>query len=228
MLTNALDAILLWLSTNLPEYVDVFQPGLTRFRIQDLTEFLEFVLPEDFYQLYQWRNGVRYEPMKTLGPVFYFLPIDEVVSFRDWANSNILVSDDCIPRYKNGPVLPIIQSNCEYYALVLGRNPQEACVVLLDEIGDAVLRYDSISSMMKSIAQCFESGAYYLNEDGLVDEDIRLSSRIISNLNPKTCKEVTEDLQRHVRNLLDPASYEICLSAVEAARHIDSHEAITV
>jgi cell wall assembly regulator SMI1 len=38
-----------------------YQPGLSREQISNLTKDLPFTLPEEIYQLYQWKNGVSDE-----------------------------------------------------------------------------------------------------------------------------------------------------------------------
>ena len=56
-LTDELEYIMDWLkSTNL-EFVDCYNPGLNRQQIDTLTEDFPFRLPDEIYELYQWRNG---------------------------------------------------------------------------------------------------------------------------------------------------------------------------
>jgi len=58
-LTNALNRILNWLENHpLEKYalVDVLQPGLSYEEIERRVADLPFKLPEEVYQLYQWRN----------------------------------------------------------------------------------------------------------------------------------------------------------------------------
>ena len=41
-----------------PEIKDLFQPGLKPEEIDEITKHLPFRLPEEVYELYQWRNGL--------------------------------------------------------------------------------------------------------------------------------------------------------------------------
>ena len=41
-----------------PEVKDLFQPGLKSKEIDEITKDLPFKLPQEVYELYQWRNGL--------------------------------------------------------------------------------------------------------------------------------------------------------------------------
>ena len=59
-LIHALNRILNWLKNNPSEKyasVDVLQPGLSYEEIDRRVADLPFKLPEEVYQLYQWKNG---------------------------------------------------------------------------------------------------------------------------------------------------------------------------
>lgn len=60
ILTEALERILIWLKQNAPSSASCLQPGLTYSEIENRVEELLFLLPNEFYDLYQWRNGVNY------------------------------------------------------------------------------------------------------------------------------------------------------------------------
>lgn len=42
-----------------PLVAEELQPGLTRGQIDELVKDLPFSLPEELYELYQWRNGMK-------------------------------------------------------------------------------------------------------------------------------------------------------------------------
>lgn len=46
------------LVTKAPEITSLLQPGLKREKIDEITKDLPFKLPEEVYELYQWRNGL--------------------------------------------------------------------------------------------------------------------------------------------------------------------------
>ncbi|MEO1765090.1 MAG: hypothetical protein AAFR83_24800 [Cyanobacteria bacterium J06629_18] len=41
-----------------PEVKDLFKPGLKPEEIDEITKDLPFNLPQEVYELYQWRNGL--------------------------------------------------------------------------------------------------------------------------------------------------------------------------
>jgi hypothetical protein len=217
-LLNSLERILLWMSKYLPEYVKYFQTGLSQPEIQAAVEDIQYSLPNDFYELYQWHNGTLDECTQSLGPVFYFLPLNQVLEFKNWLSWDISKTDRVWvpPRYLGNPVLPFVKSNCEYYSLVLSRNYRDqAHIVLLDEVSDAILKYDSITSMMESIADCFETEAYYFNEEGFVEENEHLSAEVLRDRNPKVIAEAIDRLRRGIEicvfdQTLDQESYLSC------------------
>ena len=76
-----LDKILNWHIENNWEIAESLQPGITREEIDEKVQDLPFPLPEEVYELYQWRNG-----MYKLG------------GFSDF--SNFVFSNEFIPLEK--------------------------------------------------------------------------------------------------------------------------------
>ena len=58
LLTESLEQILIQLEQKDPEIAASLQPGLTREEIDEIVKYLPFKLPEEVYELYQWRNGI--------------------------------------------------------------------------------------------------------------------------------------------------------------------------
>jgi hypothetical protein len=58
-LTDALERILNWLRANYPEAASSLQPGLSYDEIEAKIADLPFCLPQEVYELYQWRNGSK-------------------------------------------------------------------------------------------------------------------------------------------------------------------------
>jgi hypothetical protein len=57
LVTQSCDRLLACLQENFPWDAERFQPGLSREEIEGKARELPFSLPEDLYELYQWRNG---------------------------------------------------------------------------------------------------------------------------------------------------------------------------
>jgi cell wall assembly regulator SMI1 len=58
-LTEALESFYNLLCLEYPEIASHLQPGLTREEIDNRVKNLQFSLPEEVYELYQWRNGMQ-------------------------------------------------------------------------------------------------------------------------------------------------------------------------
>lgn len=56
-LISVLERITSWFQANKPNIIQALQPGLSREQIEAQVQVLPFRLPEEVYQLYQWRNG---------------------------------------------------------------------------------------------------------------------------------------------------------------------------
>jgi len=54
----ALNRIAIWLQAQHPQGYETLQPGLNRQEIEN--KVISLQLPEEFYELYQWRNGTHY------------------------------------------------------------------------------------------------------------------------------------------------------------------------
>ena len=56
-LTEALEFIFNWMMQNMPNHPAVMRKGLSRDVIEAKIQELPFYLPEEIYELYEWRNG---------------------------------------------------------------------------------------------------------------------------------------------------------------------------
>ena len=58
-LTDALNRIIAWLQQHSPNCVSGFVPGLSVEEIEEKLGELPFRVPQEVYELYQWRNGTN-------------------------------------------------------------------------------------------------------------------------------------------------------------------------
>jgi hypothetical protein len=188
-LSETMDSLLEWIISIEPELAEGFQPGLLRSEIERIiVDHIPHTFPSDFYELYEWRNGNPNEASRSLGPIYYFTPLQEVISFQEWASQHVPLWP---PKYNGYSVLPFITSNGEHFAIAQGCTyNSEAHIVFVDEIGETTLRYDSITSMMESILECSKANAYSTNTDGWVEENYDISAQILRRKNPKTLATV--------------------------------------
>lgn len=91
-LTEALNFIENWVTTNMVDHPAAMRPGLSREEIKKKTEGLSFQLSEELYELYQWRNGGEkpFIPDVNAWDLAYFFSLGESLSSAyEWQGSVI-------------------------------------------------------------------------------------------------------------------------------------------
>lgn len=181
-LTETLERILKELQKNRPAVASTLQPGLTYKEIQETTTNLPFCLPSEVYKLYQWRNG---NELYEFFYYHYFLPLQKAVEI---CQEIIAINVECDQKtqYEGKPLFPIFDFDGEYWGVVIDENDnQSSAIVFIDEIGEvSKISYISLSNMMLTIAQCYETGAQYLDKDGYLESNSAREESIRQKYNP--------------------------------------------
>jgi SMI1 / KNR4 family (SUKH-1) len=189
-LTDELEYIFDWLkSTNL-EMAECYNPGLTRQQIDKIVKDLPFKLSEEFYELYQWRNGIadlgfnnNYPLVEFLFPdqLFSSLPTsfctlqDSISIYHDlWQLEQSTMMNKPYDNYRGWdqkwfPIASFENKRVLYIVGDLDPSP----IYLIDYIFlDNPLRvYKSLTSMISVIAECCKLGLYQLIPDEYGEED---------------------------------------------------------
>lgn len=162
-LTEALDLIESWLVRNQPEIALGLQPGLTRIEIDEIVKEFSSSLPEELYEFYGWHNGCT-----SFGCVIPFYDnfsslqksVKRSLDYLEWGDSewnpHWLVILDC-----NGD---------EQYAIVVGEETAPVWYIY-QENGIEEIRWGNLTDLMLATAECYYTGAYYLNQDGDLEKD---------------------------------------------------------
>jgi hypothetical protein len=194
------DNLLGFLHSYFPEYIESFLPGVSleiiRSRFTNLTQ----VLPNDFYELYEWQNGnPEYFPQPfPSGDICQFNPLDTVVEEMIWE-----WFEDVPPLYNGYTTLPFITIDSEFIVIVLGRSyAEEAYIAYVDEVGDSYLYCDSIATMLESTVECLLTRAVFVDNSGCFEENQQLSSKIWRDKNPLTLRELISDLNLALESLV--------------------------
>lgn len=171
ILLEALERIMNWLQQHTPTYAASFQPGLTYEEIWEAVRPLNAELPNEFYELYQWRNGSGENQNTLFYPVMQFSPIDAALFDSEWISEDLPTEEGGF-KYQGFRVFPFMCFEGSYYSVVLRNERRETSPVIWIPKGDnqVVLRYASITSMMLTFAECYETGAYYLNRQGYLEQ----------------------------------------------------------
>ncbi|MEL7246391.1 MAG: SMI1/KNR4 family protein [Cyanobacteria bacterium J06573_2] len=183
ILTDSLNQIMQWLEENRPDYAASFLPGLSDEEIQKKLANVELELPEEIYELYRWRNGVEDgEDLKSIAyPSMAFMSLDEAIKYHlgiveidileheDLPNIFELLDANQVKIYSDTHLFPFLRSNCDFCAVLLSREQQQHSPIIdIAHDLDLYFGYRSLTKMMKTLAEYFETGAYYLREDGFL------------------------------------------------------------
>jgi cell wall assembly regulator SMI1 len=175
-LTVALERIMKWLRTNQPKYADSFLLGLKCQEIQIIEVEFGFKLPKEIHELYQWRNGMTTDAKALCFPTLEFLPISRAIEYSKGCNQYIeerqknLIDDG--EWYEISPLFIFIENNGNFCGIPLVKDRREKLPIVDVGEGDMPrIFYASLTDMMLTLAECYETGAYYLDDEGFICED---------------------------------------------------------
>jgi hypothetical protein len=163
-LTIALDRIMNWLQQYKPDIAETYLEGLSREEIEELTKDLIDKIPEEIYDLYQWRNGTKEEYYESVVyPLPIYLPLDQAIEAYQGLNDDF--SDENLFLFEGKRLFPFLRSNCSHCAVLVEPEKQQSSNVIdIADEGDLSLMYQSLTSMMLTLAEYFETGAYYIRK----------------------------------------------------------------
>ncbi|MBD2301112.1 hypothetical protein [Nostoc sp. FACHB-190] len=175
-LTDALDRIFNWLHQHKPLYASALQSGLSYGEIEEKVKDLPFRLTREVYELYQWHNGMIDEDSSFFYD-YRFLPLEEALEVRN------IVSDNY------GFILPfgwfpIFEFENDGFAIVGAEEITKNSPILNYTLRDEI-RYSSLTNMMQCIAECYETGAYYIDESSDFQKYAILENSILHKYEPE-------------------------------------------
>ena len=203
VLTESLERIFNWFQQYSPRLALSLKPGLTTEEIEDKVKELPFALPGEVYELYQWRNGIdiKFGFNKDNGnflPCYCFLDIDWALEVY---NTRVENSKD-FPDVETWNLywFPILFRDIEYYFVIGEEEAKDTATVLNFDIenGGAQISYVSLTNMMLTIAECYETGAYYLHEKGYPLEDEPKAAQILRKYNSELAESSLRKLQQRL------------------------------
>jgi len=157
-LTNALNRIVAcWEKNGNEKLVHDLMPGLSYAEIKELVQDLPIQLPPEIFELYQWRNGSKYEEDQG-----WYLPLQDAVKFclnrieyyePPFNEGNIAII--CLFFYIFPP-----DSISEQAGYILIPESHDACPVIFETMNSEpsiTRKYASITAMMLTIAELMET-----------------------------------------------------------------------
>ena len=196
LLSQTLNRITTYLEKKYRPIASSLQPGLSYEEIDRKLSSLPCRLPQEFYELYQWRNGtLETDDFIDFYRHYRFLPLEEAITT---STEVYKITDGYLPY----GWIPIFTFEGEYFG-VIGSQVQKYASPIVYTYHEETVAYLSITAMMQAIAECYETGIYYLekHEYGeFIDSDSQKEEQIILKYNPTIHTPVSyQDCIREVR-----------------------------
>ncbi|MEC4988928.1 MAG: hypothetical protein SAJ37_09285, partial [Oscillatoria sp. PMC 1068.18] len=182
-LTQALEVILKWNSKHYPLTVTNLNPGLSYAEIKTITKNWSIQIPTEIYELYQWRNGVgdgsKSCEFAGIFDCWGFLPLQDITVEKQPG------IDEYEARYKiNYPHNSLnlffgFEWFYKGYAVISekGKIKWIEFGEVIDGGWEIIDHYNSLTSMMLTIAECYEN-AYYVDSLGYLSKDQEKTAKI--------------------------------------------------
>ncbi|HTX79225.1 MAG TPA: SMI1/KNR4 family protein [Longilinea sp.] len=181
-LTQYLNQILDWhtkLGSPLAKYL---LPGLSKSEIRKKVAALPFAMPDEFIELYTWRNGTPARDPNWVSFIEYhrFLSLDEALDVFQMTypiTKQFYEKTDWIMTFEDG-------SGDGYgISAVEEVNPITPIVFLFEGEGVNVVS-ESLTQMMRTMVASFEAGVFKMGKDGDLETDFIGLGEIAHKLNP--------------------------------------------
>lgn len=183
-LTLTLEQVLNWLKNHKPDYASSLQNGLTRSQIDIASRELPFRLPEEIYELYQWKNGSQEELYAPFDPTASFLSLEYAIEIANWYSDD---PDLGGKRYKDKMLFPFIGAQKTLYAVVINSEAKDAPVVLPHNEDDTTQLVSlSVNRFLMTTLECLETLPFNLCGS---DENYEIVAEIARKHNPEIVDE---------------------------------------
>lgn len=174
-----------WLKENRNEFYKKLNKGLTDTEIQVWEDKFGFKFPEDFKNLYQWRNGQKAENRECFFYHQYFDPIEVVYEQWEFGNEDLTEfnEDDSIVWGESWLRFTSAIDSNGYCLDVKGDFKEVGAIVYYIHDDENEVLFANLETMLEMILNQFEQGVY-----GYAEVDETVSFVVI---NPIKAKEIS-------------------------------------
>jgi hypothetical protein len=171
-----------------------FQPGISRRTVDDILEKndIELDLPDEVYSLYQWRNGLNEDKVrsKAMGEVGLFT----LAVFNSLSNSIKTYQDPDVQKYSPSKGLfPLFESSGgDFYFIDTDKKSDTYKMIIFYSFANPYILhgasiFDSLDTCLVTVVECYRKKAYYYIQ-GLPDLEInpKLEMSIWEKNNPNS------------------------------------------
>ncbi|NJK64649.1 MAG: hypothetical protein HC921_19875 [Synechococcaceae cyanobacterium SM2_3_1] len=159
-IAEIMESILNYTSAVDSELRNSLRDGLSSQQIDDYIQNMSIQIPSEVEELYKWHDGMndesRWENQRVLLYYHYFLPFSESLDiYYTWVKNR--ANEDL-------RLFPIFEFENEFYATSCSSTKQNSSPIY-NVYGGSTIAYDSLKTMLMSILECYESGAYQIGSD---------------------------------------------------------------
>ena len=166
------------------ENADNFNPGLSSTQIAGNSMFAKFASPSEFEALYMWRDGSAggSTPMGSL----WLIPGHYMLCASEAADENQMFCGSTPGWSKNWYSFLSDGSSTRHFCDVSKSINSRQSVYCFDPefFPSVAKKYDSIESMLRTVAECYKSRAYFTDIERVLTSESRLEAEIAARLNP--------------------------------------------
>jgi hypothetical protein len=177
LLEQSLERILAWHRSRHRKVIDLLQPGLTAETIDGRVAPL--APRADVVRLYEWRDGTLLSQDFVLNdhyliPGYYLMSLDDGLHAYRGLTADTPWSQHWFPILASG--------GGDYYG-VDDVDPGHVIHYIRGH-PTYLIQYSDLTSMMQSVAQCYESGVYAVDDSGFFEVDLDAEAMIARQFNP--------------------------------------------
>jgi hypothetical protein len=136
-----------------PNFASNLLPGLPRQKIIEMMKDIVDRVPEELIELYQWHNGSGF--YYTFLPSFEFQPLEHAI--ERGINSY---------HQNNDNWLPIMDCNGDAQLIMVFGGDSDTIPIYCKDLECGIYEqcFDSLTTMIQTIAACFDEDLYWCNE----------------------------------------------------------------
>lgn len=158
-----------------------FADGIEQKDIVSLFEKESLVPTEGLVELYQWKNGVKFEGVPTGNLCFgvngVFFPLEESLSIYRYSRQENL--RDYFPIFSDDSFLIQLNKQSPDFGKIFIYSP--AMQILKPQS-----YFDSLASMIETLITCFKEKAFFYDTELFLEQDYDRSFDIAKQINPNS------------------------------------------
>lgn len=190
-LRDTLDRISNWLQTHSSREIRL-RPGLSLEQIQVLTNDLPIKLPNEVYELYQWRNGCYSDSEQPL-PSGSFLPLEEVISQYHDDREYDYAYDEEERQRRMQELIIIIKTNGWYFVNCKEDEHGNYPVGIHEQGFGNYPTFQNLTQMMSTILECYETNVFCIDSNGYLDANWKKWNSILKGFQDSNSDTINHD-----------------------------------